>query len=474
MSIQNRKRKAVSDESEMDSEIDALNKNMNSRKHVRKLQRRILSSSESSDSDSHVETVCKEMVWSKKNLNPKIYKFNSSDSGMKRQISRFGTPLNYFELFFSEELVSFIVEKTNQYRIHKMKNSFVKPYEQAATLSEIYCFFAMRLLMSRVKKLHYSEYWTKDKFLRTDIFGRIINRDRYVFLLRMLYFSEITTTTFDKLVKIREFCNKLRLSFQNNFNPFCNICIDESLLLYKGRLSFKQYIPSKRNRFGIKSFILCDCKTGYVLNFIVYAGSDSNVTKITEKSLGKSGEIVISLLESYLGKKHTLFVDNWYTSPALFAYLHDNMTNACGTVKRRRKDMPTMNEKLKTGEICFRSSPNMLALKWQDKREVYMLTTCHSADFVNTKKVNYRTKQVIQKPSCIVDYTANMGAIDNRDKVISNVESVRKSTKWYKKYFFHLLDVAIWNAFCLYKMKMNKKLTMRAFHLQLIKEIIKK
>lgn len=106
-------------------------------------------------------------------------------------------------------------------------------------------------------------------------------------------------------------------------------------------------------------------------------------------------------------------------------------------------------------------------------RSIYVvhLSLCR---FCKYKKINYRTKQVIRKPSCIVDYTANMGAIDNRDKVITNVESVRKSTKWYKKYFFHLLDVAIWNAFCLYKMKKNEKMTMRAFHLQLIKEMVKK
>jgi hypothetical protein len=320
--------------------------------------------------------------------------------------------------------------------------SFVKPHEGETTLNEMYNFFVIRLLMSRVKKLHYSEYWTKDTFLRTNIFGRIMNRDRYVFLLRMLYFSEITTANSDKLIKIREFCNKFRFSFQNYFSPFSNLCIDKSLLLYKGRLSFKQYIPSKQNRFGIKSFVLCDCKTGYVLNFIVYIGNDSDIIKINEKSLGKSGEIVITLLESYLGKGHTLFVDNWYTSSALFTYLHDNTINACGTVKRRRKEMPIMGEKLKGGEMCFRSSSNMLALKWQNKREVYMFSTCYSADFVNTKKINYRTKEVIRKPSCIVDYTAYMGAIDNRDKVISNVESVQKCTKC-KKYFFHLLDVAI-------------------------------
>ena len=48
-----------------------------------------------------------------------------------------------------------------------------------------------------------------------------------------------------------------------------------------------------------------------------------------------------------------------------------------------------MNEKLKAGEMCFRSSRNMLVLKCQNKREVYMLPTCHSADFVNKLKINY-------------------------------------------------------------------------------------
>ncbi|KAK9295412.1 hypothetical protein QLX08_010266 [Tetragonisca angustula] len=51
MLIQNRKRRAICNESEVDSGIEnALNNNMNGKKHVRKLQR-ILNSSESSNSD---------------------------------------------------------------------------------------------------------------------------------------------------------------------------------------------------------------------------------------------------------------------------------------------------------------------------------------------------------------------------------------------------------------------------------------
>lgn len=128
-----------------------------------------------------------------------------------------------------------------------------------------------------------------------------------------------------------------------------------------------------------------------MLNFVVYAGSDSHVTKMDDKYLGKSAEVVLTLLKSYLGKGHTLFVDNWYTSPTLFNYLYNNKTNVCDTVKPRRKDMPVLSEKL--------------------------LPTCHSADYVTRKKINYRTGERVQKPSCIVDYSINMGAVDNRNKV---------------------------------------------------------
>lgn len=425
----------------------------------------MLSSYESEDSDMPEEETFGELIWSFENLEPRVHEFDSRNSGMTSRLNQSATPFDYFQLFFSHELVSFIVERTNEYRKFNMnisKRPFIKAHEGEVNLSEMYNFFVISLLMSRVQKLHFAEYWSKDKLLRTDIFGKIMCMNRYAFLLRNLYFSEVQSANTNRLTKIREFSDKLCSSFENCFIPYRNLCVDKSLLLYNGR-----------NKFGITSFVLCDCKTGFVLNFIVNDSSDSDITKMDNKYLGKSGEVLLALLKSYLGKGHTLFVDNFYTSPTLFSYLYNNKTNACGTVKPQRRDMPIMKEKLQSGEMCFRSTSNMLALKWKDKRDVYMLSTCHSADYVATKEVNYRTGEIIQKPSCIVDYTANMGAVANRE-VISSVQSIRKSMKWYKKFFFHLLDVAIWNAYCLYKIEKKDNVTMQTFHLRLLKDILRK
>ena len=42
--------------------------------------------------------------------------------------------------------------------------------------------------------------------------------------------------------------------------PFKNVSIDESLLLFKGRLCFKHYIPCKRSRFGLKHSLFVTAK----------------------------------------------------------------------------------------------------------------------------------------------------------------------------------------------------------------------
>ena len=67
-----------------------------------------------------------------------------------------------------------------------------------------------------------------------------------------------------------------------------------------------------------------------------------------------------------------------------------------------------------------------------------------------------------------------MGAVDKTDMVISTIESIRKSYKWYKNFFLHLLDVSIWNSYVLYKYKSGKDLSFATFHLLLIKEIFGK
>lgn len=60
--------------------------------------------------------------------------------------------------------------------------------------------------------------------------------------------------------------------------------------------------------------------------------------------------------------------------------------------------MSKMNEKLQKEEACYHSSSNMLAIKWHDKKEVFMISTAHTEEFVDVQK-HYSAHEIFQKLS---------------------------------------------------------------------------
>jgi hypothetical protein len=106
-------------------------------------------------------------------------------------------------------------------------------------------------------------YFTTDELLTIPIFNKIMNADRFQILLKMLHF-ETNQGTDDILKKVSPVIEALRSSCKRLYKSERFLNVDESLHLYKGRLSWKQYISLKRARFGFKFLILCDV-SGYAL-----------------------------------------------------------------------------------------------------------------------------------------------------------------------------------------------------------------
>ena len=144
-------------------------------------------------------------------------------------------------------------------------------------MEELHIFFATAVLMGLNQKNRIKGYWSTDELIITPIFGELFTRNKYLSILRYLHFADSNTEEEGKLQKIQLIVENLRKRFEKAVIPWENLCIDESLMLCKGRLSFKQYVPSKRHRFGVKLFMLCDCYTKFVLNFIVYTGAETDI-----------------------------------------------------------------------------------------------------------------------------------------------------------------------------------------------------
>lgn len=417
--------------------------------------------------------------WSNSHFTPNVHEFDEFISGLGAgfNINEDSTELDFFQLFMTRDIVGMISTETNKYaealkrKVTEPKSKLVKWVN--STVEEIYMFIATIMLMSLVGKNNLKKYWSNNKIIETPFFKTLFSQDRFFLLFRALHFVDNDLPATNKLNKIKNLLDGVREIFKKTFYPFENLCIDESLLLWKGRLSFKIYIPSKRHRFGIKLFVLCDVLTGYILDVIVYTGSQSDYEMV--ENLGISGSVVKTMMNDYLGKGHTLYVDNWYTSPALFDFLMQHNTNACGTARLNRKMMPKFqNKKMKKGDVEFVHSNGVLALKWKDKREIVMLSTKHDAKMIPTTKVDFSTGENKIKPEAVVEYTKNMGAVDKVDRILGFADCSRKSFKWYKKIFFRLVDCCTLNAFFLHKFITQKKLSFGEFRENLISQMCEK
>lgn len=114
-----------------------------------------------------------------------------------------------------------------------------------------------------------------------------------------------------------------------------------------------------------------------------------------------------------------------------------------------------------------------MVLKWLDRREVFMLSTLFNNKLADSGKVD-KNGVNIKKPNCIVNYNACMGSIDKTDMLLSSVECVRKTLKWYKKEFFHLIDLCLLNAFSTYKTVTGKSMSLANFQLEVIRQLLAK
>jgi hypothetical protein len=179
------------------------------------------------------------------------------------------------------------------------------------------------------------------------------------------------------------------------------LSIDEVIVKFKGRVLFKQYIPKKRKRFGIKMFKLCD-STGYTYDMNVYLGKDR---QRAEQHLTATHATVTNLTRGVEGFWHKLYMDNFFSSPDLYDDLAQKKVLCCGTVRPHRKNMPKdlrpQTLRLKRGDIRVRTRGDLTAVVWKDKRDVRLLTNIHDPP----REGNYCDEHGNAiKPAIVADY----------------------------------------------------------------------
>ena len=259
-------------------------------------------------------------------------------------------------------------------------------------------------------------YWLTEQLLSTPVFSKIMKRNKFLLILKFLHFSNNDDLGFDqndenrdRLHKIKPFLNLSCEGFRKVYQPGKTLSVDESLVLFKGRLKFKQYIKTKRSRFGIKLYELATSH-GTTLDLLVYSGKGMFGEDDPNSDMPAMERIPSVLIESFLGKGHVLYTYNFYTSPALASHFLKNKTHLCGTIQSNRrnysKEITSVN--LQKSQAVFYKPTNgskMLACKYRANKDkasnkpkiVHVLSTCHQTNLVPTGK-SKRTEMLLCSP----------------------------------------------------------------------------
>lgn len=164
-------------------------------------------------------------------------------------------------------------------------------------------FMGLCLQMGLVKMPKLRDYWSSRSALGGhSIGGMIMSHYRFKQILRTIHFADNNLFDSNRLYKINPFLQLFNKSCSDYYKAGKEVCIDEFLVPFRGRIVFRQYIPSKRQRYGIKLFKL-SCQGGYTVKTKVYAGKDP------KRQGSVADSVVMELMEGYLDQGCILCTD---------------------------------------------------------------------------------------------------------------------------------------------------------------------
>ena len=169
----------------------------------------------------------------------------------------------FLDIFLDEEFYNMITTQTNLCVSQICEKHTILPrYSRARNWKdhandEMRQFIGFQVLIGIITNPEISQYWSTDPFLRSPIFNEVMPRKRFQSITEFLRFKTIQNMISMRLYKVRSLVEYLVRKFKATYTPDKNLSIDEELLLWKCSLGFKQHIPNKRPRFGIKSCLAC-------------------------------------------------------------------------------------------------------------------------------------------------------------------------------------------------------------------------
>ncbi|XP_031639228.1 piggyBac transposable element-derived protein 4-like isoform X2 [Contarinia nasturtii] len=358
----------------------------------------------------------------------------------------FDSPFDYFNAIFSQPVIDMIVRYTNiEGRKHKANFKDVDDIEIHAFIGLLFA-----AGVDRSSKRNYREFYGITRGM--PLFRATLCLTRFMELLRFLRFDDKDTRSErrkqDKLAPIRDLFDMVVKNLGKMYSPGENVTIDEQLVPFRGRCSFKQYIPSKPDKYGLKIFWLVDAKNWYPLKAIPYLGRERSGAA-RQTNIAKN--IVLNLCQPYYKTNRTVVFDNFFSNYDTQAELQTNGLYSVGTVRKNKKFVPPEFKPSNEREVGsnlfgFRRTCTLLSHIPRPKKSVIFLSTLHRTDRVEENG----------KAEINMFYNEFKGGVDVLDELCHTYTVQRKTNRWPMAYFMNLVNVAGVAAYAMWRTANNK------------------
>ncbi|XP_035765650.1 piggyBac transposable element-derived protein 4-like [Neolamprologus brichardi] len=354
-------------------------------------------------------------------------------------IARISSPVSSFNLFFAEDIMQLILHFTNL----QGKRS-VKEWKDTDE-EELRAYMGLLVLAGMYRSQHESTTSLWDGETGRVLFPATMSKKRFAQINLAIRFDDRLSRPGryrgDKLTPIKDIWSKWSDRLPKFFNPGRDICVDEQLVPFKGRCSFKQYMPSKPAKYGLKIWALCDVQTSYAWRLQVYTGKSASANR----EMNQGMRVVLELTEGLQG--HTVTTDNFFTSFPLAEELRKRRMALVGTLRLNKPELPPQLLNIRDRDVLssvFGFSRNRAVVSYVPKRRknVVVLSTRHREPQVQDFGK--------RKPQIILDYNKCKAAVDHLDQVCGTYSCRRRTRRWPMCLFYHMIDVSLYNAFILF------------------------
>lgn len=403
-------------------------------------------------------------VWAKKhfrtNVRTRVENIITQLPGVVPEASSAESEIACWSLFFTDDMLQNILVYTNariRQKIVACTNLSKYTHIKECEMSELKAFIGLLYIagLYRSGRLNTDDLWAADG-TGVEIFRLVMSQHRFHFIQSNLAFDDCSTRDqrklIDNLAPIRELFEAFVEHCKTCYIPSDCLTIDEMLISFRGRCKFRQYIPSKPAKYGLKIFALVDARNYYIKNLEIYPGKQPSGPYCVSN---KPYDVVNRIVQPISKTNRNVTFDNWFTSYELVEHLLiEHKLTSVGTVRKNKRQVPPEFTKTRGVEVFssrfgFQKDITLVSHVPKKNKIVLLMSSLHHDDNIDESTGEKK------KPEINTYYNLTKCGVDVADELSASYNACRNSKKWPLTIFYSILNMSAINGAIIYRINSN-------------------